>query len=193
MALARIGSETDVPPHGANDTDFPFGAKVLSLETWRDLRSSALAGESDGLNAQLRRNTKRLTLLLDLAREAGSNQELYGLVKAIMTRIKSATDSDGVCLLLANTKPREFDVYALEFKSEASSFKQRTVLPLVGTIANDVLSTGKPWAGTREQACATFQSQLLLNEQFGTASMLPLSGRNGVVGTLGLVRAGHKL
>jgi formate hydrogenlyase transcriptional activator len=191
MALARIGSATDVAPHGANDTDFPFGAKVLSLETRRDLRSSALAGESDGLHAQLRRNKKRLTLLLELASEAVSNQELYGLVRAIMTRIKSATDSDGVCLLLANTQSSELDAYALDFKSETSSFNQRTVLPLAGTIADYVLSTGKPWAGTRQQACATFQSQLLLNEQFGAGCMLPLSGRNGVMGTLGLVRAGR--
>ena len=53
-------------------------------------------------------------------------------------------------------------------------------MPLAGTIASYVLSTGKPWAGTRDQACANFQSQILLKEQFSSGCMLPLSGRNGL-------------
>ncbi|MCM3870703.1 MAG: sigma 54-interacting transcriptional regulator, partial [Pyrinomonadaceae bacterium] len=118
-------------------------------------------------------------------------QEFRGLVRAIMMRIKSAIDSDGVCILLPRQKEGELDLYSLDFRSEGSSFQERTVIPLAGTIASYVLRTGKPWAGTREQACGNFQSQLLLKEQFSTACMLPLSGRNGVVGTLALVRAEH--
>jgi formate hydrogenlyase transcriptional activator len=188
-ALATIASATDVPPQQANHSNFPFGANVLSLQTRRELRRTVPAVERDVVHAELRRDTKRLKLLLDLGSEAVSNQELHGLVRAILTRIKSATDSDGACLVLESAKEDELDFYSLDFKSEASSFNKRTVMP--GTIGKYVLRAGKPWAGTREQAYANFQTELLRQEQFATACMLPLSSHNRVVGTLGLVRVKH--
>jgi formate hydrogenlyase transcriptional activator len=150
-----------------------------------------MAGNSDVAHAELRRDTGRLKLLLDLAVEAVSQSEVRGLVNASMMKIKGALDSDGVCILLKRQKEDELDLYALDFRSEGSSFKQRTVMPLAGTVASHVLRTGEPWAGTRDQACANFQSQILLKEQFSTACMLPLSGPGGLVGTLGLVRTQH--
>ncbi|MGH9881840.1 MAG: sigma 54-interacting transcriptional regulator, partial [Pyrinomonadaceae bacterium] len=189
-ALATIANATDVLPQNANHGDFPFGANVLSLQTRRELRRSAPAGESDMFHAESRRDKKRLELLLGLAGEAVSNKDLHGLVRAIMTRIKSATDSDGVCLLLESTRGGEVDVYALDFASEGSSFSRRAVIPTPAT-TDKYLRMDKPWAGTREQACANFQTQLLLKEQFATACMVPLSGHNRVVGTLGLLRVEH--
>ena len=108
-----------------------------------------------------------------------------------MTRVKSAIDSDGVCILLKSPKAGELDVYARDFPPESGSFVEGTPVDLAGTIASHVLRTGQPWAGTREQACAIFPSQVLLAEQFSVGCMLPLSGRDRVVGTLGLVRAEH--
>ena len=188
MALAGV---TDSPPHTADHSKFPVAANVLSLQARRDLRRSVMTDNSEGLQVELRRDTRRLKLLLDLASEAVSNQEVRGLVNAIMMRIKSALDSDGVCILLKRQKEGELDLYALDFRSKGSSFNERTVMPLAGTMASYVLSTGKPWAGTREQACAIFPNDLLLKEQFSTGCMLPLSGCNRVVGTLTLVRTRH--
>src|SRR6185369_11720018 len=85
------------------------------------------------------------------------------------------------------------DLYALDFRSEGSNFSERTAIPVASPIANHVLTTRKPWAGSREQAFANFQSDPLLKEQFSTACMLPLSGRERVVGTLTLVRATQNL
>src|SRR4030095_7089292 len=96
-------------------------------------------------------------------------------------------NSEGVCILLQGQKEGDLDLYALDFRSEGSSFKERTLVPLADTIESYVLTTGNPWAGTREQAGVNFQSQLLLDAQFSTACMLPLSGHKGVVGTLTLV------
>jgi hypothetical protein len=127
-----------------------------------------VADESEVVHAELRRDTKRLKLLLELAGEAVSNKDLHGLVRAIMMRIKSATDSDSVCLLLGNTREGELDFYSLDFSSEASSFNKRTVIAPPATIGKYLLRPGKPWAGTREQAGANFQTQLLLKEQFAT-------------------------
>jgi formate hydrogenlyase transcriptional activator len=132
-----------------------------------------------------------LKLLLDLVGDSVSNQELRSLVRAVMMRIKSATDSDGVCILLQRQEERALDLYALDLRSEESSFSESTVIPVAGTIANYVLRAGKPWVGTREQACAIFPNDLLMNEQFSTGCMLPLLGGNRVVGMLTLVRTRH--
>ena len=189
--LANVADVTDAPSHRANHSEFPFGANVLSLETRRDLRRSVLAADSEGVQAELRREKGRSKLLLDLVRAAVSNQELRELVRAIMTSIRSATDSDGVCILLQRQKEGELDLYALDFRSEGSNFTERAVMSVVGTIASHVMTTGKLWAGTREQACAISPNEPLLKEQFSTGCMLPLSGRNGIVGTLTLVRTRH--
>ena len=110
---------TDSPPHTADHIKFPVGANVLSLQARRrDLRRSVMAGNSEGLHVESHRDTRRLKLLLDLALEAISNREVRGLVNAIMMRIKSALDSDGVCILLKRQKEGELDLYALDFRSE---------------------------------------------------------------------------
>ena len=44
------------------------------------------------LQVELRRDSRRLKLLLDLALDAVSNREVRGLVNAIMMRIKSALE-----------------------------------------------------------------------------------------------------
>jgi formate hydrogenlyase transcriptional activator len=187
-ALAGIAGVTDSPPHKADRSKFPVAANVLSLQARRDLRQSVMAGNSEGLHVESHRDTRRLKLLLDLSAEAVSIHELRDLVRAMMMRIKSATDSDSVCILLQRQKESELDLYALDFRSKGRSFNERTLMPLAGTMASYVLSTGKPWAGTHEQACAIFPNDLLLQEQFSTGCMLPLSGRNRVLGTLTLVR-----
>ena len=190
MALAGIAGVTDSLPHRADQSKFPAGANVLSLQARRDLRQSVMDGKR-GLRVESHRDTMRLKLLLDLVGDSVSNQELRGLVRAMMMRVKSATDSDSVCILLQRQEEGDLDLYALDSKSEGTDFKERTVIPLAGTIAGNVLKMGKPWVGTREQACAIFPNDLLLKGQFSTGCMLPLPGHNRFVGTLGLVRAQH--
>lgn len=188
MALAGV---TGSPPHTADHSKFSVTAKVLSLQARRDLRRSGLTDNSEHLQVELRRDTRRLKLLLDLAIEAVSNRDVRGLVNAIMMRIKSALDSDGVCILLKTQKEGELDLYALDFRSKGSCLNERTLIPLAGTMASYVLSKGQPWAGTSEQACAIFPNDLLLKDHFSTRCMLPLSGCNRVVGSLTLVRTRH--
>jgi formate hydrogenlyase transcriptional activator len=192
-ALAGTAGMTDSPPHKVDGSKFPVGANVLSLQARRNLRQSVIAGNSEGLHIESHRDTRRLKLLMDLASDSVSNQEIRGLVRAVMTTIKTAIDADGVCILLQRPKECDFDLYALDFRSEGSSFSERVAIPVASPIANHVLTTRKPWAGSREQAFANFQSDPLLKEQFSTACVLPLSGRERVVGTLTLVRATQNL
>ena len=187
-ALADIAGVTDSPPPRADRSKFRVGPNVLSLQARRDRRQSVMAGNSEGLHEEAHRDTRRLKLLLDLASASISNQELRTLIKSVMMRIKSAMDSDGMCLLLQRQKERDLDLYAVDFRLDGSNFSESNVIPVVGTIANYVLTTRQLWAGTREQASEKFQSEPLLKEEFSTGCMLPLSGRNRVLGTLSLVR-----
>ena len=190
-AFAGIAGLTDSPPHNPDRSKFPVGVNVLSLQAHRDLRQSVMAGNSEGLHVESHRDTRRLKLLLDLATDSVSNQELRGLVRAVMMRIKNATESDAVSILLQTKKEGDLDLYALDFRSEGSSFSERTEIPVVGSIANYVMTTRQPWVGTCEEASQSFHSEPLLGEQFSTGCMLPLSGRSRVFGTLSLVRTRH--
>jgi formate hydrogenlyase transcriptional activator len=162
---------------------------MLSARTRREIGPSTIVGDNEGVHAELRREKCRLKLLMELAGEAVSKQELPDLLRAMMMSISSTIDSDRVCIFLGNPKGDELEVYTLDFPTEAGRFNEGATVPLAGTITSYVLQTGKPWAGTREQACAVFSRQLLFAERFSTGCMLPLSGRNRVVGTLGLSRA----
>ena len=188
-ALVGTAGLTESPPHKVDRSQFPIGSNVLSLQARRDRRQSVIVDNSE----ESHRNTRRLKLLLDLANESVSDPELRGFVKAVMTRIKTAVDCDRVCLLLQRQKEGDFDLYALDFRSDGSSFSARTAISDAGPIANYVMTTRKPWAESREQAFADFPSDPLLKERFSTACMLPLSVRERVVGTLTLVRATQNL
>jgi formate hydrogenlyase transcriptional activator len=190
--FASYTGVTDSPPRTADHGEFPFSASRLSAGTGRGVGSSMIAGDNEGVHAELCREKDRLKLLMELTGEAVSNQELRDLVRAMMMSIRRAIDCDRVCIFLKRPNGGELEVYTLDFPSEAGRFKEGTTVPLAGTITSQVFQTGKPWAGTREQACAVFPRQLLLAERFSTGCILPLSGRNRVVGTLGLVRAEHK-
>ena len=187
-ALAGIAGLTDSPPQTAERSKFPVAANVRSLQARRDLRQSLMAGNSQALHVESHRDTRRLKLLLDLARESVSNQELRTLMRAVIPRIKSAIDCDGVSVLLQTQKEGNVDLYAIDFKAEGNSFSERTVMHDVGTLTNHVLMTRQLWVGSREEAAQNFQNEPLLKEQFSTGCMLPLAGRTRVVGTLFLFR-----
>jgi formate hydrogenlyase transcriptional activator len=188
--FASYPGVTDSPPPTADHGKFPFSASGLSVGNRRGVGSS-IAGDNEGVHAELCREKNRLKLLIELTGEAVSNQELRDLVRAMMMSIRRAIDSDRVCIFLKSANGGELEVYALDFTSEGGSFKEGTTVPLAGTITSQVFQTGKPWAGTREQARAVFPRQLLFADRFNTGCILPLSGRNRVVGTLGMVRAEH--
>src|SRR4029453_315258 len=103
-------------------SDFPLAGNVLSLQAHRDLRRVVLSDDSSHVHAELRRQKERSTLLLELARQAVSNQELSDLVNALMTSIRSALIADGVCIFLRSPKKDELDAYSLDFRSESSGF-----------------------------------------------------------------------
>ena len=145
------------------------------------------ASPKSGVHAELRREKARLKLVLELTNQTASRQQLHDVVRAVMVSIRSGVLCDGVCIFLESSQGGELQVYTLDLPGDAD-FQEGATIPVSGTIAGHVVQTAKPWSGTREEACAHFPRQLLLQPGFNTGCMLPISGRNRVVGTLGLVR-----
>jgi len=179
----------DVSTRGAEHVGFPFNSSLRPAPTFQEVAGSIMADNDEGLYAELQRERCRLKLILELTGEAISNPEFRDLIRAVMMSIRSAIDADRVCICLRSVSGDELEVYALDPVSEAGSFKSVPCVALSGTITSHVFQTGKPWVGTCEQACAAFSKQLLFGERFSAGCVLPLAGRNGAVGTLGLVRA----
>ncbi len=144
-------------------------------------------GREPGVQAELRREKARLKLVLELTSQTASRQQLRDVVRAVMASIRSGVRCDGVCIYLEPPQGGELQVYTLDLPAHAD-FQEGTTIPLAGTIAGHVVQTARPWSGTREEACAQFPGQLLLQPGFSTGCMLPIACRNRVAGTLGLVR-----
>jgi len=189
-AFGNIAGVTDPLSHRSQLDEFQFPADVLSLRSRGRLGPYPIKGESD--DSELLKEKGRSRLLLELAWEALSNQDIRELVRAMMKRIKSATNSDGVCIFVVGPKENELDVYALDCQLATNTFKKTSQSPFADTIATHVLRTGKRWAGAREQVYATFPNEPPLTKKFGAGCMLPLSCHRRIVGALGLVRGMHR-
>jgi hypothetical protein len=100
-SFASITGVIDSPPLRA-DHGVPFSTSMLSARTRREISPSMIVGDNEGVRAELRREKCRLKLLMELAGEAVSNQELRDLVRAMMMSIRNAIDSDRVCIFLGS-------------------------------------------------------------------------------------------
>jgi hypothetical protein len=106
-SAASITGMTGSLLRGTDHGEFPLSA-VARIP--REMGPSVMAGDNEGVTAELRREKGRLRLLLDLAGEAVSNQELRDLVRAMMMSIRSAIDSDRVCIFLERPNGSELEV-----------------------------------------------------------------------------------
>jgi formate hydrogenlyase transcriptional activator len=129
-------------------------------------------------------------LLLDLTSQVLSNLGLREVVRAALMNARSAMHSDGACVFLQHPDGGELLVYAFDFPPGTETFQEGTPIASEGTIAGRVFQTGKLWAGNGEEACAVFTNPypVMRTAGFKTGCMLPIPGRQRVVGTLGLCR-----
>ena len=165
-----------------NDSRFTYGALSAPAEVFE-----TTSNHEPNVRAELRRERARLKLLLELANQTVSNQELRDVVRAVMMSIRSGVRCDGVCVSLASPEGGELQVYTLDFPGEAE-FQEGTTILVSGTISEYVFQTAKPWFGSCAEARAHFPGQLLPPQDCRSACMLPIPGRKSVVGALGLVR-----
>src|SRR6266849_6765886 len=104
--------------------------------------------------------------------------------------LRAALQSDGACVFLLGQGSGELQVYAFDFPLGTETFQEGASIAFEGTIAGRVFQTGKLWAGSVEEACALFTNPYpgMLTAGFKSGCMLPIPGRQRVLGTLGLGR-----
>jgi len=176
----------------SKDLSWPRTKQSNSSLTSNALPRPAELLETDGVSqssarAELQREKARLKLLLELAKQAVSNQELRDILRAVIMSIRNGVLCDGVCICLKPWNRGEHQVCALDYPGEAG-FQEGAPIPLSGTVAGHVVQTAKPWCGNREEESEHFSRQFLLAPGFTTGCMLPIPGRHPVLGILGLVR-----
>jgi formate hydrogenlyase transcriptional activator len=140
------------------------------------------------------REKARLKLLLELASQTVSGIDLRDLLRTALESIRLLALSDGGCVFLRRPDSGELEIYALDFPTGiASSRLEGTRIPIEGTIAGRVFQTGKPWAGTRDEALALLPpcDSILLADGDTICCIVPVPGRSRVLGALGLVRRNH--
>jgi formate hydrogenlyase transcriptional activator len=104
--------------------------------------------------------------------------------------LRADLQSDGGCVFLQDPDSGELQLYASYFLPGDETFQKGTPVAFDGTIAGRVFQTGRLWAGSVAEACVLFTNSypIMQTAGFKTGCMLPISGRHGVMGTLGLGR-----
>src|SRR5262249_11230874 len=87
-----------------------------------------------GVQAELDREKARIKLLLELAKQAVSNQELRDVLRAVVMSLRKGVPCDRVCICLIPSNGGELQVCALDFP-EGADFQEGATIPLSGTIA----------------------------------------------------------
>jgi len=106
--------------------------------------------------------------------------------------LRADLQSDGACIFLPDPDGQGLWVHAFDFSSGTEPFHEGTPIKFDDTIAGRVFQTGKLWSGSVEEACVVFANPcpVMPIAGFKTGCMLPIPGKHGVLGTLGLGRQG---
>src|SRR5689334_15211231 len=107
-----------------SDSRFTYGALSAPAEVFE-----TTSGPERWVRTELRREKARLKLLLELANQTVSNQELPDVVRALMMSIRGSVLCDGVCISLASPEGGEMQVYTLDFPGEVE-LQESTTIPV---------------------------------------------------------------
>jgi formate hydrogenlyase transcriptional activator len=147
---------------------------VLNLQAAQSARD-ALAHERD-----------RLRLLLDISNVLVSNLEVRELFPAISASLNRVVEHDYSSLSLYDPERKQLRLHALDFPRGKGLVHQEYYFPVEGSPTGRCFSTGKPLLVDRLEL-AEFPTEItrrLLEEGVKSACWLPLTTRNGTLGTL---------
>jgi formate hydrogenlyase transcriptional activator len=131
-----------------------------------------------------KRAQERLELLLDLTHRVVSNLSLRDVPREISANIRRVMQCDGVGIDLPTPDDYKLRLYALDFPNNPGVIEERQEPPASEKhIVTQVFRTG--------QALILFEQDLAAEPSFATLGVrsclcVPLTGRNGTVGVLGL-------
>ena len=147
---------------------------VLNLQAAQDARD-ALTHERD-----------RLRLLLEISNVLVSNLDIRELFPAISSALGPVVAHDYSSLALYQPESKQLRLYALDFPAGKGLVHPEYLFPVEGSPTGKCFTTGRPVLVDR-LALAEFPSEItrrMLAEGVKSACWLPLTTRNGILGTL---------
>jgi len=159
---------------------------ALAIDDALNLEASRLAqAELREKQEELQLERDRLKLLLDVNNGVVSNLELRDVLRAITATIRRVMQCDVVSVDLPNAEASHLQIYALDFPESKGFLKEESVMPIDGTPPGQVFQTGKTLVIDVDDAPVT-KNCVIFKEGIKSGCLLPLSGRNRVLGVLGL-------
>ena len=126
-----------------------------------------------------------MKLLLDVNNGIVSNLELRDVLRAITGTIRRLMECDVVSVDLPNAEATHLQIYALDFPESKGYLKEESVMPIEGTPPGQVFRSGKTLVLDVEDGPLT-RNCVIFKEGIKSGCLLPLTGRNRVLGVLGL-------
>ena len=157
----------------AIDDALNFEASVLAQEELRQKQE------------ELQQERDRLRLLLDVNNGVVSNLELRDVLRAIAASVRRVMQCDVVSVDLPDAEGSQLRIYALDFPESKGFLKEESLVPVDGTPPGEVFRTGKAMVLDIDDTALT-ESCVVFKEGIKSGCLLPLNGRNGVLGVLGL-------
>jgi formate hydrogenlyase transcriptional activator len=153
------------------------------------LENSLAYGRIAKLKDERQREKDRLQLLLDVNNSVVSNLELRELLRAVSASVRRVMQCDVVSVDLPDADRKQLRIYALDFPESKGLLKEESLVPTECSPAGEVFRSGKPLVLEVDNPDAVESCQahrIIAEEGIRSGCMIPLIGRNGVLGVLAL-------
>jgi formate hydrogenlyase transcriptional activator len=131
----------------------------------------------------------RLQLLLDVTNQVVSNLQPRDLLTAIATSVRRVMQCDMVGVCFPDPEGKGLQTFVLDFPESKGLIREESFTPIEGSLGGLVYRTGKPWAGTASDVIhLRLKHDAAIPEGLKTGCILPLIGRNRVLGLVSLGR-----
>jgi formate hydrogenlyase transcriptional activator len=165
---------------------------AVAIDDALNLEASRLAqAELQRKQDELQRERDRLRLLLDVNNSVVSNLELRDLLRAVSASVRRVMQCDVVGVDLPDLEASELRIYALDFPDGKGLLREEMRVPIEGTPPGRAFQTGRPTFVSHADSTQMSPEQCLstiAGEGLKSGCFLPLVGRNGALGVLGLGR-----
>lgn len=185
LALGSIHSDA----YSEDEVDFlslVANQVALAIDDALNFEASLLAQkELQSKQEELQQERDRLKLLLEITNGVVSNLDLRDVLRAIVGSVRRSIQCDVVAVDLPDPETNQLRVYAIDFPESKGFLKEESLVPIANTPPGQVFLSGKPLVLDMKPANAG-DSCVIFREGIKSGCLLPLNGRHGTLGVLGL-------
>ena len=153
------------------------------------LQSDDAPHEFASSRGDLRRESERLKLLLDMSNTLVSNLEPRDLLRAISVNIRECMHCDSVAVWMPDAEQRQLLSVTMDFPESKGFAREDLLIPIESYGLGDTFRTGRPFLATKLSTIdltSKPEYYLALSEDIASGCCLPLISRNRTLGVLSL-------